>query len=89
MVLGLIILLVLVGFISIKLGKSLPEELSLLPLIIMLGLDAMCIFGFKEFLGMENKLIAFSIITATILKVIVFVLMMPKENIFSSTPKRF
>ena len=89
MVLGLIILLVLVGFISIKLGKSLPEELSLLPLIIMLGLDAMCIFGFKEFLSMENKLIAFSIITATILKVIVFVLMMPKENIFSSTPKRF
>ena len=80
MVLGLIVLLVLVGFISIKLGKSLPEELSLLPLIIMLGLDAVCIFGFKEFLGMENKLIAFSIITATILKVVMFVFMIPNKH---------
>jgi hypothetical protein len=89
MILGLIISLLLIGFVSVKLGKLLPNELALLPLIIMLGLDVMCIFGFKEFLGMENKLIAFSIITATILKIVMFVFMMPKDNIFSSTPKRF
>jgi hypothetical protein len=89
MVVALIISLLLVGFVSIKLGKLLPTELALLPLIVMLGLDIMCVFGFKEFLGLENKLIAFSIMSATLLKIVLFILLMPKENIISSTPKSF
>jgi len=89
MILGLIMLLLLIGFVSIKLGKLLPNELVLLPLIIMLGLDIMCIFGFKEFLGMENRLISFSIIASTFLKIILFLLLMPKEKNISSTPKGF
>jgi len=89
MILGLIISLLLIGFVSIKLGKLLPTELALLPLIIMLGLDIMCVFGFKEFLGLENRLIAFSIMSATLLKIVLFILMMPKEKNISSTPKRF
>ena len=75
MIIGLIISMVLIGYVSLKVCNDLPEGFIILPVIIMLGLDILCVFAFKEFLGMENKHIAFSIILATICKVIMFVIM--------------
>ena len=89
MIIGLIISMVLIGYVSIKVCSDLPEGFIILPVIIMLGLDILCVFGFREFLGMEDKSIAFSIVLATIFKVIMFVLMNNNKDIFSSTSKRF
>ena len=79
MIIGLIISMVLIGYVSLKVCNDLPEGFIILPVIIMLGLDILCVFAFKEFLGMENKHIAFSIILATICKVIMFVIMNNKQ----------
>ena len=89
MIIGLIISMVLIGYVSLKVCNDLPEGFIILPVIIMLGLDILCVFGFREFLGMEDKSIAFSIILATICKVIMFVIMSSNKDIFSSTPKEF
>ena len=79
MIIGLIISMVLIGYVSLKVCSDLPEGFIILPIIIMLGLDILCVFGFREFLGMEDKSIAFSIVLATICKVIMFVIMNNKQ----------
>jgi len=78
-ILGLIIGMVVVAFISLRVGKILPQEMALVPLLIMLILDGMLVYGFKEFVQMENKQIAFSIMAATMVKVLFLVLTMPKR----------
>lgn len=77
-ILGLIIGMVVVAFISLRVGKILPQEMALVPLLIMLILDGMLVYGFKEFVQMENKQIAFSIMAATMVKVLFLVLTLPK-----------
>ena len=77
-ILGLIIGMVVVAFISLRVGKILPQEMALVPLLIMLILDGMLVYGFKEFVQMENKQIAFAIMAATMVKVLFLVLTLPK-----------
>tara|TARA_B100000780_G_scaffold261257_1_gene213595 strand:- start:4275 stop:4520 length:246 start_codon:yes stop_codon:yes gene_type:complete len=77
-ILGLIIGMVVVAFISLRVGKILPQEMALVPLLIMLILDGMLVYGFKEFVQMENKQIAFAIMGATMVKVLFLVLTLPK-----------
>lgn len=79
-ILGLIIGMVLIAYVSLRVGKMLPKELSLVPLLIMLIMDGMLVYGFKEFVQMENKQIAFSIMAATMCKVLFLVLTLPKES---------
>lgn len=80
-VLFLVVGMVAIAFVSLRIGKILPNELALVPLIMMLIMDGMLIYGFKEFAEMENKHIAFSIIAATISKVLILVLLLPNKKI--------
>ena len=79
-IVGLIIGMVLVAFVSLRVGKVLPKELSLVPLLIMLIMDGVLVYGFKEFSQIENKQIAFSIMAATMVKVLFLILTLPKES---------
>lgn len=79
-IVGLITGMVLIAYVSLRVGKMLPKELSLVPLLIMLAMDGMLVYGFKEFAQMENKQIAFAIMGATLCKVLFLVLTLPKES---------
>ena len=79
-IVGLIIGMVAVAFVSLRVGKTLPKELSLVPLLIMLIMDGMLVYGFKEFTQIENKQIAFAIMGATLCKVLFLVLTLPKDS---------
>ena len=78
-IVGLIIGMVAIAFVSLRIGKMLPQEMALTPLLVMLIMDGMLVYGFKEFAQMENKHIAFSIMAATMVKVLFLVLTLPKE----------
>ena len=78
-IVGLIVGMVAIAFISLRIGKMLPQEMALVPLILMLIMDGMLVYGFKEFAQMENKNIAFAIMGATMVKVLFLVLTLPKE----------
>ena len=78
-IVGLIVGMVLVAFVSLRVGKVLPQEMALVPLLIMLVMDGVLVYGFKEFAQMENKNIAFAIMGATMVKVLFLVLTLPKE----------
>ena len=54
--------------------------MALVPLLIMLVMDGMLVYGLKEFAQMENKQIAFAIMGATMVKVLFLVLTLPKES---------
>lgn len=79
-IVGLIIGMVAIAFVSLRVGKVLPKELSLVPLLIMLIMDGMLIFSMKEFSQIENRQIAFAIMGATMVKVLFLVLTLPKES---------
>ena len=79
-IVGLIIGMVLIAYVSLRIGKILPQEMALVPLLIMLVMDGMLVYGFKEFAQMENKQIAFAIMGATMVKVLFLVLTLPKES---------
>ena len=79
-IVGLIIGMVLIAFVSLRIGKILPQEMALVPLLIMLVMDGVLVYGFKEFAQMENKQIAFAIMGATMCKVLFLVLTLPKES---------
>ena len=79
-IVGLIVGMVLIAYVSLRVGKMLPKELSLVPLLIMLIMDGMLVYGFKEFTQIENKQIAFAIMGATLCKVLFLVLTLPKES---------
>ena len=79
-IVGLIIGMVLIAYVSLRIGKILPQEMALVPLLIMLVMDGMLVYGFKEFAQMENKHIAFAIMGATMCKVLFLVLTLPKES---------
>ena len=79
-IVGLIVGMVLVAFVSLRVGKMLPKELSLVPLLIMLVMDGILVYGFKEFSQIENKQIAFAIMGATLCKVLFLILTLPKES---------
>ena len=78
-IVGLIVGMVLVAFVSLRIGKMLPQEMALVPLILMLIMDGVLVYGFKEFAQMENKNIAFAIMGATMVKVLFLILTLPKE----------
>jgi hypothetical protein len=78
-IVGLIIGMVAIAFVSLRIGKILPQEMALVPLILMLIMDGVLVYGFKEFAQIENKQIAFSIMSATMVKVLFLVLTLPKE----------
>ena len=78
-IVGLIIGMVAIAFISLRIGKMLPQEMALVPLILMLIMDGVLVYGFKEFAQMENKNIAFAIMGATMVKVLFLILTLPKE----------
>jgi len=71
--------MVLIAYVSLRIGKILPQEMALVPLLIMLVMDGLLVYGFKEFVEMENKQIAFSIMAATMCKVLFLVLTLPKD----------
>ena len=49
-IVGLIIGMVAIAFVSLRIGKMLPQEMALTPLLVMLIMDGMLlIFAFKEF----------------------------------------
>ena len=79
-IVGLIVGMVLVAFVSLRVGKVLPQEMALVPLILMLIMDGVLVYGFKEFAQIENKQIAFAIMGATLCKVLFLVLTLPKES---------
>jgi len=79
-IVGLVVGMVAIAFVSLRVGKVLPKELSLVPLLIMLIMDGMLVYGFKEFAQIENKQIAFAIMVATLCKVLFLVLTLPKES---------
>ncbi len=79
-IVGLIVGMVAIAFVSLRIGKILPQEMALVPLLIMLVMDGMLVYGFKEFAQMENKQIAFAIMGATMVKVLFLVLTLPKES---------
>ncbi len=79
-IVGLIVGMVAIAYVSLRVGKVLPKELSLVPLLIMLIMDGMLVYGFKEFSQIENKQIAFAIMGATLCKVLFLVLTLPKES---------
>jgi hypothetical protein len=79
-IVGLIVGMVAIAFVSLRVGKILPQEMALVPLIIMLIMDGMLVYGFKEFAQMENRQIAFAIMGATMVKVLFLVLTLPKES---------
>ena len=79
-IVGLIVGMVLIAFISLRIGKMLPQEMALVPLIIMLIMDGMLVFSTKEFFQIENKQIAFAIMGATLCKVLFLVLTLPKDS---------
>jgi len=79
-IVGLIIGMVAIAFVSLRIGKILPQEMALVPLLVMLIMDGMLVYGFKEFAQMENKQIAFAIMGATMVKVLFLVLTLPKES---------
>lgn len=66
----LILIMLSIAYISSKVGKSLPKELALVPLIIMLMMDGIAIFLFKDLTNTPNKEIAISIMIATLVKVL-------------------
>lgn len=67
-----------VAFTALKIGKIVPQEMALVPLVIMLIMDGMLVFAFKEVTQMANKHIAFSVMAATFVKVIALTLSLPK-----------
>lgn len=69
-----------VAFTALKIGKIVPHEMALLPLVIMLMMDCMLVFAFKEVTQMPNKHIAFSVMAATFVKVIALTLSLPKQK---------
>ena len=73
-IVGLVIGMVLIAYVSLRIGKILPQEMALVPLLIMLVMDGMLVFSLKEFAQMENKHIAFAIMGATMCKVLFLVL---------------
>ena len=77
-IVGLIVGMVAIAFVSLRIGKMLPSELALVPLIMMLIMDGMLVYGFKEFVEMENEHMAFSIMGATLCKVLFLLLTLPK-----------
>ena len=79
-IVGLIVGMVAIAFISLRIGKMLPQEMALVPLIIMLIMDGMLVFSMKEFFQIENKQIAFAIMGATLCKVLFLVLTLPKDS---------
>lgn len=79
-IVGLIISMVSIAFVALRVGKILPQEMALVPLLIMLIMDGMVVYGFKEFVQMENKQIAFAIMGATMVKVLFLVLTLPKAK---------
>jgi len=78
-IVGLIVGMVAIAFVSLRIGKMLPQEMALVPLLVMLAMDGMLIFAMKEFSQMPNKHIAFSIMSATMVKILFLVLTLPKE----------
>ena len=78
-IVGLIVGMVAIAFVSLRIGKILPQEMALVPLLVMLAMDGVLVYGFKEFAQMENKNIAFAIMGATMVKVLFLVLTLPKE----------
>lgn len=81
MIIGLIVTMTLIGYTALRISKYFTKEFALLPLIIMVGLDVMAILVFKDFLLMERKDLALGILFATLVKVFLFIAMMPKEKI--------
>jgi hypothetical protein len=79
-IVGLIIGMVAIAFVSLRIGKMLPQEMALVPLILMLIMDGMLVFSVKEFFQIENKQIAFAIMGATLCKVLFLILTLPKES---------
>ena len=79
-IVGLVVGMVAIAFVSLRIGKILPQEMALVPLLVMLIMDGMLVYGFKEFAQMENKQIAFAIMGATMVKVLFLVLTLPKES---------
>lgn len=79
-IVGLIIGMVAIAFVSLRIGKMLPQEMALTPLLVMLIMDGLLIFALKEFTQIENKHIAFSIMAATMVKVLFLVLTLPKDS---------
>jgi hypothetical protein len=80
MIIGLIVGMLLIALVSQRIGRLLPQEFAMLPLILMLVMDGMLVYGFKEFADMPNKHIAFSIMGATLVKVVVLILTLPQKN---------
>lgn len=78
-IVGLIVGMVAIAFVSLRIGKILPQEMALTPLLVMLIMDGVLVYGFKEFVEMPNKHIAFSIMAATMVKVLFLVLTLPKD----------
>ncbi len=78
-IVGLIIGMVLIAFVSLRVGKILPQEMALTPLILMLIMDGMLVFSVKELFQIENKQIAFAIMGATLCKVLFLILTLPKD----------
>ena len=78
MILALVVTIVFIGLISLKVGSILPLEFAILPLLMMLFFDGVAVLGFKTFLGMENIHIVMSILIATIFKIGVFLVVIPK-----------
>lgn len=80
-VLFLVVGMVVIASVSLRIGKMLPSELALVPLIMMLIMDGMLVYGFKEFVEMESRYIAFAIMGATMAKIIFFLLTLTKERL--------
>ena len=78
-IVGLIVGMVLIAYVSLRIGKIVPQEMALTPLIIMLMMDGMLIFLMKDFTQIENRPIAFAIMAATMCKVLFLVLTLPKD----------
>lgn len=76
----LIIGMVAIAFVSLRIGKILPQEMALVPLLVMLAMDGVLVYGFKEFVEMPNKHIAFAIMSATMVKVLFLILTLPKDS---------
>ncbi len=69
----LIIGMIVSAIVSLKIGRILPKEMSLISLIVMIMIDAILIYIFKELVDMPGKHISFAIMTATLFKVIFLV----------------
>ena len=80
MIIGLIIGMLLIALVSQRIGKILPQEMAMMPLILMLAMDGILIFCLKEFSEIENRQIAVAIMIATLVKVMVLIFTLPKEK---------